>query len=359
MKIPYNIPLYLMLIATAFFGFMLSMYLGQNISSSVFNIFLGISGLLLSLYLVHIKTSGKRMVCPTGSDCNKVIFSQYSKFFGIPLEYIGVLYYLLIIALYSALIFVPGLIPNFVIFGVFVVTAGAFLFSLYLTSIQAFALKEWCMWCLLSAVLSTTIFMVALSSLSFGLSALTSAIPWLVTSHLLSLALGIGTITLTAILFFKFLKDMRISSEELGVLRTMFEVVWFSLAIFTLTEFAIYLTNPEIFISSPQFVAKILILALIVLLSVIINLIIMPMLTAIDFGKRAKKGMEEFTKMREIAFWMGGFYVTSWFFLFVLDVLPQTGTGFPALMGYYAAALIASLAASHITNHSLLEKAEK
>jgi len=320
-------------------------------------IFLGIGGLVLSAYILYIKLSNKTMVCPTGSDCNKVIFSRYSNFFGIPLEYLGIFYYAFIIFLYSTLILYPGIVPESVIFGALLITAGAFLFSLYLTSIQAFALKQWCMWCLLSAALSTTIFIVSFGKLSFGLSFLTTALPWIFTIHFLALALGVGGVTLVIALFFRFLRDLRISGSELSVIKIVFEAIWFSLAIFTLTEFAIYMTSPEAFISSPQFLAKIFVLAFLVILSVIINLIVMPMLTAIDFGEKKNANHKEFVRMRGLSFGLGAIYVTSWYFVFIIDVMPTMSVEFSNLMTIYTIFGGVSLLLGGLTNHLVSNRA--
>jgi len=356
MKIPLNIPLYLFLISIAFFGFLFSIFLQQGISNSVFIIFLGIGGLILSSYILYVKLCDKPMICPTGSNCSKVIYSEYAKFFGIPLEYLGILYYAFIALLYSVLVFYPGLVPEVITFGTFIITSGAFLFSLYLTSIQAFALKQWCMWCLLSAVFSTTIFIVSFGSLSAGLSFLTNALPWLSTANFLALALGIGGVTLATILFFKFLKDFKISSSELGIIKTIFEIIWFSLAILMLTEFAIYLTSPEMFISSPQFLAKILVVAFIVLVSVVINLIILPVLTAINFDEIKNSAHKEFIRMRKITFGLGAIYITSWYFVFVIETLPTLSKEFPQLMIAYGIALTVWLIVSQVAGHLISDR---
>ena len=116
------------------------------------------NGFLLASYIRHKKVSNEILVCPLKSNCETVIFSNYSKLFGIPVEILGILYYLTITLAYVFFLVVPISMPQLLVLGVSSLTVLAFLFSLYLTFVQAFALKQWCTWCLISAGLCTAIF---------------------------------------------------------------------------------------------------------------------------------------------------------------------------------------------------------
>jgi uncharacterized membrane protein len=122
---------------------------------------LSVIGAFLCAYIYRAKKQNKVLVCAIGTDCNKVIYSQYSTALGVPLEIIGVFYY-------SALAIVSGLL----IFGVrsvllfdvnFIFTvisaAGAFL-SLIFIYVQTILIREWCEYCLVSAGLSLIIFFI-------------------------------------------------------------------------------------------------------------------------------------------------------------------------------------------------------
>jgi uncharacterized membrane protein len=64
--------------------------------------------------------------------------------------------------LYSVMLLYPELHVPLVYLPVLAISVGAFLFSLYLTGVQAFKIKSWCTWCLTSAAISTTIAIVSL-----------------------------------------------------------------------------------------------------------------------------------------------------------------------------------------------------
>ena len=126
---------------------------------------LGASGFCLAAYIHHKKHHKQRMVCPIGSDCDVVIHSQYSKFLGVQVETLGMFYYGLVTLSYFIFTFFPKFATDTNTLATLIVTSAAFLFSLYLIFIQAFVLRQWCTWCLISATICVTIFLTALSGL--------------------------------------------------------------------------------------------------------------------------------------------------------------------------------------------------
>ncbi len=121
-------------------------------------VLIGSLGFALCAYLYHCKTKKKPLVCPLRTSCDFVTTSKYSKFLGIHLEVIGMTYYALVVITHMVVAIDPSLATtNGVIVGL-IASTGAFLFSIYLTSIQAFILKQWCTWCLCSATLCLLIF---------------------------------------------------------------------------------------------------------------------------------------------------------------------------------------------------------
>ena len=127
-------------------------------------IFVSFAGFILSIYIRHKKVTKETLTCPFHSNCETVIFSNYSKFFGIPVELIGIAYYLIVGISYGIFLGFGGTMPQFLVLGILSMTAAAFLFSLYLTFLQAFTLKQWCAWCLISAGFCTTIFSLVMWS---------------------------------------------------------------------------------------------------------------------------------------------------------------------------------------------------
>ena len=119
-------------------------------------------GLSLATFIYFKKRLQAPLVCPIGHSCDPVVHSDYSRFMGIPVELLGIIYYTIIVAAYAVMLAAPtphgGLLG-----GLLLGLSGiALLFSLYLTAVQAFILKEWCTWCLISAALCAFIFAIGL-----------------------------------------------------------------------------------------------------------------------------------------------------------------------------------------------------
>lgn len=132
--------------------------------SYVIVILCGAAGLGLADFIRRKKTSGERLDCPAGSDCEVVIFSKHSSFLGLPVETLGGIYYLLITLSYTFFLFFPTLNFDIFSFGIILLTTLAFFFSIYLTFIQMMVLRQWCLWCIFSAVLCTIIFVIVWAS---------------------------------------------------------------------------------------------------------------------------------------------------------------------------------------------------
>ena len=121
---------------------------------------LGLTGFLLSRHIYLKKKSKKKLICPMRSNCDTVIHSDYSKILGIPVEILGMIYYLIIAFSYS-LVFVLNLWSMPVAMVLVGLSACALLFSIYLVSLQAFVVKHWCFWCLSSGIISLVIFLLS------------------------------------------------------------------------------------------------------------------------------------------------------------------------------------------------------
>lgn len=134
-------------------------------SAYVIIIFLGFGGFLIASYIRHHKKNiQEALICPLKANCDTVIHSDYSKFLGIPVENLGMAYYMLIAGGYGLLIIFPSLELPLVTSGLMFATVCAFVFSIYLTLIQAFALRNWCTWCLISAAICVAIFAIDAST---------------------------------------------------------------------------------------------------------------------------------------------------------------------------------------------------
>lgn len=121
-----------------------------------------IAGVGVSAYSVFMKygvTSGEFCTVGETFDCDIVNSSPYSEIAGIPVSLIGVLGYAFLIIAAAMKLKQPQ--DKQLSLLLLIASGGALLFSLYLTSIEAFVLKTWCMLCLMSQGLIIPIFLSA------------------------------------------------------------------------------------------------------------------------------------------------------------------------------------------------------
>lgn len=114
-----------------------------------------LAGAVVSAYLLGFKFSSANLVCLTGQGCATVNASPYSKLFGIPVAALGLGAYLVLAALAYAWLRAGATVSEWVPLAILGLVVAGWLFSAYLTWIEAAVLHEYCSWCLVSAALMT------------------------------------------------------------------------------------------------------------------------------------------------------------------------------------------------------------
>lgn len=114
-------------------------------------LFLAILGAGIAGYLTYTSIAGAQIVCGLSS-CGIVNSSEYSKFMGIPVSMLGLAFYLSLIVLLF--------LKQKKLF--FIATLVGVIFSSYLTYLEAFVIHAWCQWCIMSAWISVSLFVIAL-----------------------------------------------------------------------------------------------------------------------------------------------------------------------------------------------------
>ena len=316
-----------------------------------------ILGFLLSLYIRHKKSTKKVLVCPLKASCDDVIHSEYSKFFGIPVELLGIGYYALVVLVYASLQFQPGLMPAQVTLWILGLTVTALLFSLYLTVIQALILKQWCSWCLMSAGICAAIFYGVVAGSTMDVIAILAEYKFLILIfHNIGFALGLGGAVMADFFFFKFLKDLKISEDESKTLSMVSEVVWFGLALLVISGIGLYLPEMARLNESPKFLVKMIVVGVIIVNGVFLNLKISPQLVKISFGGKHKHKMGELRGFRKLAFALGAVSLTSWFSAFILGIFRSVPLSFIHLLAIYIIALAIAVSLSQILESHLTRK---
>ena len=126
---------------------------------------LAVFGIALSGYLAFENVQDKSGICTgVAKSCHTVQQSKYGKIAGVPVSVPGLLLYAGLAGL--AVLWLTNfrgrriLWTQLALLGAF----GGFVFSLYLTSIEAFVLDAWCVYCVVSALLVSALLVLWLTT---------------------------------------------------------------------------------------------------------------------------------------------------------------------------------------------------
>lgn len=116
-------------------------------------------GFLDATYLTIEHFTKFSLPCSLTNGCDIVTNSAYSEIFGIPVAILGVAYYLtLFLSLYLILEFSQErLLPHIAL-----ATTAGFLFSGWFVYVQIAILHAVCQYCMISAITSTTLFLLSM-----------------------------------------------------------------------------------------------------------------------------------------------------------------------------------------------------
>jgi hypothetical protein len=176
----------------------------------------------------------------------------------------------------------------------------------------------------------------------------------ILTVHVLFMAIGVGGATVSDILFFRFLKDYRISQKEVEVLHVLKSVIMTVMMIIVFSGIALYLPSAERLAASPMFRVKTIASAILVLNGIGLHMLVAPRL--IRFNLR---GSNLQRRWRKLAFALGSISITSWYSVFLIAMLKaELPWGFNTMLAGYSAVLLSAVAVSQVMEHFMTKKAQ-
>lgn len=125
---------------------------------------LSLIGLVDALYLTIQHVTGQSLQCTIISGCSEVLSSRYAEVAGVPLAAIGAAAYFSVFSLATLAAFgyrIAGTLFT-------ILVAAMFLVSLWLIYLQAFVIRQFCQYCLLSAAITVGLLVTALMARRFG-----------------------------------------------------------------------------------------------------------------------------------------------------------------------------------------------
>jgi uncharacterized membrane protein len=122
--------------------------------------FVSLIGLADSIYLTVEHLSGRSVRCTIVSGCSEVLSSSYATVRGVPLAAIGAVGYFTVFSLATLAAFGYKGLGKVVLF----IVSAMFLTTLWLLYLQAFVIRHFCQFCLLSALVTTTLTILVIAA---------------------------------------------------------------------------------------------------------------------------------------------------------------------------------------------------
>jgi uncharacterized membrane protein len=132
-----------------------------NRNMRILSIILAVSGVIVSGYLSWVKLAHAQVFCGGSGECELVANSPYAEIVGIPIAFLGLGAYIVITGLL--------LLENYgdfwkqnsplIIFGM---TLVGLLYSAFLTYLEIAVIRAICPYCVVSAIIMTLLFIIAI-----------------------------------------------------------------------------------------------------------------------------------------------------------------------------------------------------
>lgn len=162
------------------------------------------------------------------------------------------------------------------------------------------------------------------------------------TLHIIGVAIGAGGAFAADRIFWESVRDKKITATEKRFLILASSSVWIGLTILVISGIGLFLTDPNYYIGSSKFLAKISVVGVIILNGIYFHLKHIPSLLA----NRAVTNVAIFVS--------GGISSASWIYAIILGSLHRVPYSYIEIMAVYLGALVASIAVAQIARHYLV-----
>lgn len=132
----------------------------------ILGIVMTIIGACIGIYLAYVKLSDGEALCLASGniDCHSVQTSSYSEIMGVPISLLGLGAYLTMLGIF---LFEDRIqfLADYGLTLLFSMTLFGVAYSGYLSYVEGFVLKKWCLWCVASAFLMLGLFILSATRL--------------------------------------------------------------------------------------------------------------------------------------------------------------------------------------------------
>ena len=159
--------------------------------------------------------------------------------------------------------------------------------------------------------------------------------------HLFGVALGAGGAIFSAVIFTKVMHDGKVTKNELDFIELASLLVSIGLGLLILSGISLFLTNPEGYLESTKFLAKMTIIGVLVVNGVLIHSLHVPVLR-----QHINDFLPDVTHFKRRSMYMyagGAISMTSWGAALVLGVFRSVPYSYETIMLIYGVVLVLAI----------------
>lgn len=156
--------------------------------------------------------------------------------------------------------------------------------------------------------------------------------------HLLGVTLGAGGAFVSDLLFFKSVHDRKISRAEVHFLQLASITIWTGLAVLVVSGTGLFFLDTEKYLTSSKFLAKMTIVAIIIVNGVIFHTMHIPRI--MRHMDQHFPSSDEFMRTRSFLLVSGAVSATSWASALILGALSSVPYSYSTIIAVYGTALL-------------------
>ena len=172
--------------------------------------------------------------------------------------------------------------------------------------------------------------------------------------HLLGVMLGAGGALASDSMFLKSLKDLKVSKTEMSFLQMGSAMVWIGLIILVISGYLLFSLEPDRYLNSDKFLAKMTIVAVILLNGLFLHISLIPRLRRHIGGHLPSS--DEFMRKRPYLFTSGAISLVSWLSALTLGALHKVPWTYGEITGIYLLTLLTAVLVANIIGRRLISQ---
>lgn len=173
-------------------------------------------------------------------------------------------------------------------------------------------------------------------------------------AHILGVALGAGGAFTSDAMFLTSVRDGRLDATELRLLRMGSRLVWIGLALLAGSGIGLFLLAPDSYLSSPKFLAKMTVVAIIATNGLVFHVQHIPRLLA--HSGRGPSIREMLSHHKRFLLASGAVSTVSWLSAITLGVLRDVPLGYAGIMAIYLACVLGAMATAMLARDAIIPR---